>query len=99
MRTWPGRGQSADTVYSVTGHDHGQQAGLWRGFSASKPRSLRGHQVLHWRRGKACTREKPSSEGNKWRQMRRGKWRHIATKSLPHFDTGANTARFVGRMV
>jgi hypothetical protein len=61
--------------------------------------TMRGQKTLVQPRSKACLREKPSAEGDKWRQIRGGKRRQIATSSLPQFDAGADAARFVGRMV
>ena len=70
---------------------------------------MRGQKTLVQPRSKACLREKPSAEGDKWRQIRGGKRRQIATncdklrqvrcRLLSQFDAGADAARFVGRMV
>ena len=100
-RTGCGHGRGADVDWMRTGHGHGQQAGGWRGHPASKPRPLRGRRILHWRRSKACTREKPSGEGNKGRRCAMSEgvtMRQTRCRRLPCFDTAANAARFVGRM-
>jgi hypothetical protein len=47
--------------------------------------TMRGQKTLVQPRSKACLREKPSAEGDKWRQIRGGKRRQIATSSLPLF--------------
>ena len=84
-RSGHGHGLFSDWTQSQIGQGHGQQAGLWHGHSASKPRPLRGRRILVLTRGKACLREKPSGERNKRRQMRHVNGRHIATNPLPHF--------------
>ena len=53
-RAWHGCGLVSDWTRSRTGHGHGQQAGRWRGHSATKPRPLRGLKNLPPGRSKAC---------------------------------------------
>ena len=53
-RSWRGCGLVSDWTRSRTGHGHGQQAGRWRGHSASEPRPLRGLKNLPPGRSKAC---------------------------------------------
>jgi len=101
-RSGRGHGLISDWTQSRTGQGHGQQAGLWRGHSASKPRLLRGRRFLVLTRGKPCMRKTPSPEGNKRRQMRHVKRRHLATNPLPHFVAichRCGCTDFVGRMV
>ncbi len=84
-RSRRGHGLFSDWTRSRPGHGHGHHAGRWCGHSASKPRPLRGRRILVLTRSKACLREKPSGEGNKRRQMRHVKRRHIAKNPLPPF--------------
>jgi hypothetical protein len=67
-RSLRGHGLFASWTRSRTGHGHGQEAGLWRGNSASKPRLLRGRKNLVQTRGRACPPPKPIGESQRMRQ-------------------------------
>ena len=80
-RTDCGHGQ--DAVADCFGLDTAAASGSDNG--AAKLRPVCGRRILRRRRSKACTRQKPSGEGDKRRQMHNVKRRHMAANSLPPF--------------